>query len=247
MQLGNQLWEQRGTQYCSSLVNRLGSSSVPNSSCSIYDSQLTKVLGMAFPNNGAGAPGGPGYPSFAGGTGAPSASMFPPPHTMSLLERTMLQCTTDYYDHYWRGEHDSWEAQDGAGTRAAIYQAMPVPRPRPHPAPYGQPQGPMLNVGEQRTTYSGQPTQANNDRFMDEINQGQYGLVNYTRPAGLELKRVLGKGGQGVACLFEATDPDGSRRRIVVKATNKAEDAALELQNLNVSDFKNSANFASCH
>lgn len=205
---------------------------------------------MALPGPGEGAPGSSGHPHalLAGRAGAPSTFAFPPPYAMSLTERAMLQCTTDYYDHYWRGEHDSWVAQDQAGTRAAIYQAMPVPRPRPHRAPYGQPQGPVLNVGEPRTKYSGQVNQANHERSLHAISQGQYGLINYTRPAGLELKRVLGKGGQGVACLFETTDPDGRKRRIVVKATNNPEDAALELQNLNVSHsyFPPTCKWTSC-
>ncbi|KAH8778629.1 hypothetical protein F5883DRAFT_517472 [Diaporthe sp. PMI_573] len=42
--------------------------------------------------------------------------------------------------------------------------------------------------------------------------------MNYMRPLGFRLLKILGKGGFGMACLFEMTDVNGDKHKIVVKA-----------------------------
>lgn len=61
------------------------------------------------------------------------------------------------------------------------------------------------------------------DQYAAEVRNGEYGIGDVLRPLGFSLKKVLGKGGFGVACLFEMTGVDGQTTRIVVKAcTNRA-------------------------
>ncbi|KAG8163903.1 hypothetical protein KVR01_005821 [Diaporthe batatas] len=45
-----------------------------------------------------------------------------------------------------------------------------------------------------------------------------YNVMPYMRPLGFRLLKILGKGGFGMACLFEMTDVDGQKHQIVVKA-----------------------------
>lgn len=42
--------------------------------------------------------------------------------------------------------------------------------------------------------------------------------MNFMRPLGFRLLKILGKGGFGMACLFEMTDANGRKHKIVVKA-----------------------------
>lgn len=60
------------------------------------------------------------------------------------------------------------------------------------------------------------------------IESGEFGIVRYTIPMRMELTRVLGQGGQGVACLFERTERDGSRRKMVIKAAKRSGDLQRE-------------------
>lgn len=70
---------------------------------------------------------------------------------------------------------------------------------------------------------------------MTRIEAGEYGLVSLMQPVGLELKRILGVGGQGVACLFQRTEADGSKRDVVVKASINTAGVERETRNLAVS------------
>lgn len=189
---------------------------------------------MAAPPPPQGVGGSPfGWP----GTGAPGLT----PYRMPANERTMLQYTTDYFDHYWNGLASLKRFLDevASGTRAPIYSAMVVPRQRTQPRPAdGRPTGPAVDVTMGRGTFGASKppnAAAQLDQFMHHINQGQYDMIHYTRPLRLELKKVLGKGGYGIACLFEFSELDGTRRNIVLKASSRANDISLEVANANVS------------
>lgn len=150
----------------------------------------------------------------------------------------MLQYTTDYFDEYWKGFNNlkQFLADDASGARIAKWKSLQVPRQRTQPRPAdGRPaQGPLLDLNVHRAVYAASVAQRF-DQFMEAINQGQYGVIQYAQPLGLELKKVLGKGGYGVACLFEFTDLDGIRRNIVVKASINSNDVAREVAHLHVS------------
>jgi len=64
---------------------------------------------------------------------------------------------------------------------------------------------------------------------------GEFGVINFTKPVGLELVKVLGKGGQGIACLFGLTLPDGKKEQLVVKAAIKSDDIQAEVANVRAS------------
>ncbi|KAJ4422710.1 hypothetical protein N0V82_002607 [Gnomoniopsis sp. IMI 355080] len=148
--------------------------------------------------------------------------------------RAMLQYTTDYFDQYWKGVSalKQFLAEDASGSRVAKWKALPVPRRRSQPRlADGRPVGPLLNVNRYRAVYAANVAQQF-DNFMDGINQGQYGVIQYARPLGLELKKILGKGAFGVACLFEFSDMDGIRRNIVVKASTSLNDVSREMAHL---------------
>lgn len=55
----------------------------------------------------------------------------------------------------------------------------------------------------------------------------------------MNLKKVLGAGGQGVACLFERTEADGSKRAVVVKASLNGNEVERETATLRVSPYNN--------
>lgn len=157
---------------------------------------------------------------------------------MSDSERIEMQCMTDYYDHYWRGDRyiKSWTAQESAGARAPVYRNMAVPRPRlprDNDRPIG---GPDLDVNQARRGWRGSDAESDAEKqeFENRINRGEFGLLDFTRPAELELIKVLGVGGQGCAALFETTDPDGTKRKLVIKTALTNKDTAREVKNLNV-------------
>lgn len=156
---------------------------------------------------------------------------------LTNLNRAMLQYTTDYYDQYWLGLSalQQFLADNASGARAAIRRSLQVPRQRMYPRPAdNQPDGPPLDVTKYRGVYSANKIERF-DHFIDSINQGLYDVIQYTRPLGLELKKVLGKGAFGIACLFELSDLEGIRRNIVIKASVNANDVSKELAHLNVS------------
>lgn len=165
------------------------------------------------------------------------------------FNRAMLSYTTDYYDHYWLGIDalKQFLADNASGARAAIRNTLLVPRRRTHPRPAdNQPDGPTLNVTEHRPAYSANVAQRF-DNFIKFINQGAYGMIQYTRPLGLELKKVLGKGGFGIACLFELSDLEGIRRNIVIKASINANEVSKEMTHLNVSKSAHNKRFQHLH
>lgn len=51
----------------------------------------------------------------------------------------------------------------------------------------------------------------------------------------MDLKKILGAGGQGVACLFDRTEADGSKHPVVVKASLNGAEFENELDLLRVS------------
>lgn len=184
---------------------------------------------MAMPG-----PQGGGGPAL-GVVGAQGPSL--PSYQMTSRERFVFQYTTDYFDKYWNGLDAlrRFLAENTVGTRAAIYQAISVPRQRTQPRPGdGMPVGPPMDVNVNRGRYAAGVAQRL-DGFMDAINQGRYDVIQYTRPLGLELKKVLGVGGFGIACLFKFVGCDGNRRNVVVKASKNSIDISRELAHLNVS------------
>ena len=58
--------------------------------------------------------------------------------------------------------------------------------------------------------------------------------MKYMRPLGFRLVKILGKGGFGMACLFEMTDVNGQKHRIIVKAAT-GRDLQRERTHLHVS------------
>lgn len=156
---------------------------------------------------------------------------------LTNFNRAMLQYTTDYYDQYWLGLSalQQFLADNASGARAAIRKSPQVPRRRLYSRPAdGRPDGPPLDVTKCRGVYSANKAERY-DHFINSINQGLYGVIEYARPLGLELKKVLGKGAFGIACLFELSDLEGIRRNIVIKASIKANDISKELAHINVS------------
>lgn len=173
--------------------------------------------------------------------------------------RLTMQRSLDFFDFYWQGRRNEWMQQDGAGLRAPLYSQMPVPRTRTAPRdPRAQPLGTTLlpvamdggvggvgGVGvdqqrQRRRAYGGQPNRERNRALRRDVLAGAYGgLVNFTQPLDLELKRVLGKGGQGIACLFTLTLPDGTKTRLVVKGSLGEGDISRELNNMRVRSLVN--------
>lgn len=156
---------------------------------------------------------------------------------LTNLNRAMLQYSTDYFDHYWLGLDalQQFLADNASGARAAIRRSLQVPRQRTYPRPAdNRPYGPPLDVTKTRGVYSANKA-GRYDQFINSINQGLYGVIEYARPLGLELKKVLGKGGFGIACLFELSDLEGIRRNIVIKASVRANDVLREMTHLKVS------------
>lgn len=159
-----------------------------------------------------------------------------PTYQMTFVERNMLQYTTDYYDQYWTNLSalKRFLAENAAGTRSGIYQAIQVPRKRAQPrSADDNPVGPGLNVTPGRAKYAASVI-PQREQLLSAIEQGKYDIIQYTRPLGLELKKVLGEGGYGIACLFEFTDVDGTPRNLVVKASNNSNDISRELTHINV-------------
>lgn len=156
---------------------------------------------------------------------------------LTNLNRAMLQYTTDYFDQYWLGLSalQQFLADNASGARAAIRKSLQVPRQRMYPRHADNPpDGPPLDITKYRGVYSANKAERH-DHFIDSINQGLYGVIEYARPLELELKKVLGKGAFGIACLFELSDLEGIRRNIVIKASINANDVSREVAHLNVS------------
>lgn len=124
------------------------------------------------------------------------------------------------FEHYWIGEYNWWRDENAAGRRKRHYTRLPVPKPRPSGQQPNQPDAPPLRVDDQRRRWrlSTRADPDNLQRYIAEVQNGKYNIMNYMRPLGFRLLKILGKGGFGMACLFEMTDVNGKKHKIVVKA-----------------------------
>lgn len=156
-----------------------------------------------------------------------------------------IQRFRDRFDHYWTGRYDWWRAEHAAGRRRPIFTQLRVPKRRP-PGPQRplQPEAPALRADGSRAGWP-PPRPAAQDRlqrYMTDVQNGQYQVMRYMRPLGYRLVKILGRGGFGVACLFEMTDVDGKIHKIVVKA-GTGRDLQLERSNIRVSPESCCSNF----
>lgn len=152
--------------------------------------------------------------------------------------RRMMQERLDFFDHYWMGRGEQWKEEEAKGLREPIYSQMQVPRTRTGPRDRsGRPEGvPDLNPKmRSRTRWGGEQNMDKYRQLQEKVEAGQYGIVNFTQPLGLELKRVLGRGGMGIACLFSLTLPDGTKQQMVIKSAIKEGAVSRELVNMRVS------------
>lgn len=154
-----------------------------------------------------------------------------PPGEAALndLVRQNFQWSADFFK-WWRGGGATrWVAEDRAGNRKPKYLNYSVPYySEPRPAPDAMPKGirkyeSWLSKGQPGYIFGGGGADARNLQGVEaEVRGGEYGIMQTLRPLGFRLKKVLGKGGFGVACLFEMTGVDGKITTIVVKAaTNR--------------------------
>lgn len=160
----------------------------------------------------------------------------PPAAIADPVTKRRVQRLTDYFDFYWKRQLDEWKRQDGKGARELKYRTMQVPRVRKVPRnPAGMPVGGIpLTTTVERNRYGGAPKQAKNE-WMNEVTNGAFGVNNYTMPLKLQFRKVLGKGGQGVAALFELTLPGGEKDQLVVKASTRSDDLKAEVANVRAS------------
>lgn len=182
----------------------------------------------------------PGLTGDAGsGSPGPAASTPKPGPLGDAATRLTMQRSLDFFDFYWQGRRKEWVEQDESGLREPVYSQMQVPRTRttPRDPPQARPLGtPALAMNGDRRKYGGQRNRARNRALRRDVVAGAYGLVSFTQPLDLQLKRVLGKGGQGIACLFLLTLPDGTKKRLVVKGSVDEGDVSRELRNMRVRD-----------
>ncbi|KAL2290294.1 hypothetical protein FJTKL_00738 [Diaporthe vaccinii] len=131
-----------------------------------------------------------------------------------------IQKVRDRFEHYWNGQYEWWREEDRAGRRRAHYTRLQVPKPRPPEPRPNVPQAPPLRVNQQRIRWrqSRREDPRNLRQYVAEVQNGKYQIMNFMRPLGFRLLKILGKGGFGMACLFEMTDVDGKKHKIVVKA-----------------------------
>ncbi|ROW12820.1 hypothetical protein VMCG_00430 [Cytospora schulzeri] len=151
---------------------------------------------------------------------APSPYQYPgtqlSPHVKNILQRTY-----DYFDFFWKGQVVQWCRQDQRGQRFPIYQTFDVPR-------WG-PSNPLVTpvegtVPPRRLLYNTKITRDGSDpealrQIEDEIRNGRHDIARRVQPLGFRLVKILGKGGEGVAVLFEMND-SGTWRKVVVKYAN---------------------------
>ena len=148
------------------------------------------------------------------------------------IVRSFLQRSYDYFDFFWRGETVRWYRQNCRGQRSPVYQAFDVPRWSPSSSspsavpPAGA--GPGLpvegTVPPRRRPYNTKITRDGSDpaalrQIEDEIRNGTHDIARRVEALGFRLVKVLGKGGEGVAVLFEMND-SGTWRKVVVKYAN---------------------------
>lgn len=155
---------------------------------------------------------------------------------MDPLLRANIQCTNDFYDHYWRGEGDDWKKKHRMGLREPHFLRMDVPRRRGFPRSANTPpEGPRIDPGEDRQRWEGGRGDNRRNQLQQEIEQGAYGILNLTQPLDLELRKVLGAGGQGMAVLFRLSQAQAPDRDIVVKASIRGHSMENEMLNMEVS------------
>lgn len=147
-----------------------------------------------------------------------------------------IQQAKDRFDHYWIGRYEWWREENYAGRRQAHYTRLQVPKPRPPGQRPIRPDAPPLRADGQRRPWR-LPTSSdpnNLQQYMAEVRNGKYNIMNYMRPLGFRLLKILGKGGFGMACLFEMTDVNGKKHQIVIKA-GQSRDLQRERRHLRVS------------
>lgn len=131
-----------------------------------------------------------------------------------------LQLAQDAFEHYWNGQYRWWRRENRAGRRRAHYRRLRVPKIRPPSIDASDPGAPPLDLSAQRYRWR-QSTREDSDnlqRYMTQIQNGDFNVMPYMRPLGFRLLKILGKGGFGIACLFEMTDVNRQKHQIVVKA-----------------------------
>lgn len=131
-----------------------------------------------------------------------------------------IQQFQDAFEHYWNGQYDWWREEHHAGRRKAYYTRLRVPKIRPPYFRRDYPDAPPLRIdaGRYRWRQSTRQDPQNLQRYIAQVQGGAYEIMNYMRPLGFRLIKILGKGGFGMACLFEMTDVNGGKHKIVVKA-----------------------------
>lgn len=147
-----------------------------------------------------------------------------------------LQQARDRFEHYWNGQYERWREENYAGRRKPHYTRLQVPKSRPPGQRPKRPDAPPLRVDGQRRPWR-LPSRAdpnNLQQYIAEVTNGKYNIMNFMRPLGFRLLKILGKGGFGMACLFEMTDVNGKKHQIVIKA-GLARDLQRERRHLRVS------------
>lgn len=160
----------------------------------------------------------------------------------AAMLRLALQRNMNWTAAWWNGHDRWWAEQDAAGLREPIYRLYDVPQRRPRiPSGSGpffppgfsdsSPPPPPVSIAQRRLRrfeLLGSGVEAAQQSLVQlqaavEAGRGNVGfLMDPVRPTGLRLRKILGKGGQGVVALFEVRDGNvarGSRRRrkVVIK------------------------------
>lgn len=121
----------------------------------------------------------------------------------------------DYYDFWWQNKYSKWDPDE----RKAIYRNAQFPRPRPKRQRVPR----TTRVGKQKM--AGRPLRAplmlnylrgNADR-EDDAQQRVDETMTDLKDTRVELVKILGWGGNGVAALFDVRDVDDGRERVVAK------------------------------
>lgn len=150
----------------------------------------------------------------------PNAPAAPPQDDEGRALTEEIQESRDRFEHYWNGEYGWWRDEHRAERRRAHYTKLQVPKPRPPGPRPNFPRAPPLRVNEERIRWrqSTREDPRNLRQYIAEVQNGKYQIMNFMRPLGFRLLKILGKGGFGMACLFEMTDVDGGKHKIVIKA-----------------------------
>lgn len=128
---------------------------------------------------------------------------------------------------------------------------MPLPRLANASDPLRRPDGPRDLVSRgQRSAYVLEDENKEKLRqYRHQVEPGEFGIIKSTQPLGQEREKILGKGGEGITCLFLLTLLDGGQKRMEVKASVKSRAVDKELKNMRVrslSILKRSGNHIMC-